>query len=223
MSPWVTILKILFIAPHFPRPALTPTAFLCFCVRPRKLSFLVCGRVFISLFYHLELDPQKHWGPRQPSPIDGLLIYRAGQQHIQALFYALWRVSWNASPSNQNLLERFEWTGLGKLGLLKVQKNNRITVAFNCLILPTWKWTESSLQHWRARKTKRQLYLSRENRGEFCVESVAQSKPEKYNKENVRTMKWRCILNWVQNLPLLWTRWKKEPEEKYIIWSCNET
>lgn len=93
MSPWVTILKILFIAPHFPRPALTPTAFLCFCVRPRKLSFLVCGKVFISLFYHLELDPQKHWGPRQLSPIDGLLIYRAGQQHIQALFYALWCVS----------------------------------------------------------------------------------------------------------------------------------
>lgn len=129
MSPWVTILKVLFIAPHFPRPALTPAAFLCFCVRPRKLSFLVYGRLFISLFYHLELDHPKHWGPRQLSPKDGLLIDRAGQQHIQALFYAVWYVTYNASPSDQNHSGKFEWGDLGKLGLLKAQRNKRISAA----------------------------------------------------------------------------------------------
>lgn len=107
MSPWATILKVLFIAPHFPRPALTPEVFLCFCVRPRKLSFLVYCRVFISLFYHPELDPPKHRGPRQLSPIGGLHIYRAGQQHIQALFYALWFAASNASP-----LDQTTWRGL---------------------------------------------------------------------------------------------------------------
>ncbi len=49
MSPWVTILELRFIAPHFPRPALPPAAFLCFCVRPRKLPILVDGTVFLSL------------------------------------------------------------------------------------------------------------------------------------------------------------------------------
>lgn len=86
MSPWVTILKVLFIAPHFPRPALTPAAFLCSSVRPRKLSFLVYGTVLISLFYHLELYLPRHWGPRQLSPTVGLLIYRASLQLIQALW-----------------------------------------------------------------------------------------------------------------------------------------
>ena len=223
MSPWVTILKILFIAPHFPRPALTPTAFLCFCVRPRKLSFLVCGRVFISLFYHLELDPQKHWGPRQPSPIDGLLIYRAGQQHIQALFYALWRVSWNASPSNQNHLERFEWAGLGKLRLLKAQKNNRITVAFNCLILPTWKWTESSRQHWRARKLKGNCTFPVRIEGN-SVSNLLLSP----NLKNTTNRMWEYWNNDASETEDKSCRYyghggKKEPEEKYIIWSCNET
>lgn len=176
MSPWVTIPKVLFIAPHFPRPALTPTAFLCFCVRPRKLSFLVCGRVFISLFYHLVLDPPKHWGPCQLGTIVGLLIYRAGQQ---PLFYAVWCVTYNESPSDQNHSGKAEWGGLGKLGLLKGPKEQRNHCSFNCSILPTWIWTESSLQDWSARNLKKQLYLSRENRGKFCVKSVTQSKPEK--------------------------------------------
>lgn len=88
MSPWVTILEVLFIAPHFPRPALTPTAFLCFCVRPRKLPFLVCIGLFISLFYHGAPEPPKHWGLPRLIPKDSLLIYRAAQQHIQLLFSA---------------------------------------------------------------------------------------------------------------------------------------
>lgn len=127
MSPWVTILKVLFIAPHFPRPTLTPTAFLCFCVRPRKLSFLVCGRLFISLFYHLELDPPKHWGLRQLSPIDSLLIYRAGQQHIQPLFSALLvELRCHQIKPTRRGLNGLVW---GSRGVFKVQKNNRITVA----------------------------------------------------------------------------------------------
>lgn len=128
MSPWVTILRVFFIAPHFPRPVLTPTAFLCFWVRPRKLSFLVYSGVSISLFYHLDLDPQKHWGLHQLSPMDSLLIYRAGRQHIQPLFYA------RLVEMHHHQMTKTSRRGLngpvrGSWGCFKVQKNNRITVA----------------------------------------------------------------------------------------------
>lgn len=127
MSPWVTILEVLFIAPHFPRPALTPTAFLCFCVQPRKLPFLVCGGLFISLFYHREPEPPKHWGLRQLSPKDSLLIYRAAQQHIQALFSApLLELHRHLIKPTRRGLNGLAW---GSRGAFKVQKNNRITVA----------------------------------------------------------------------------------------------
>lgn len=49
MSPWVTILKVLFITLHFPQPALPPAAFLCFSVRPRKLPCLRQNPHFIIL------------------------------------------------------------------------------------------------------------------------------------------------------------------------------
>lgn len=128
MSPWVTILEVLFIAPHFPRPALTPTAFLFFCVRPRKLPFLVCGGLFISLFYHREPEPQKHWGLRQLIPKDSLLIYRAAQQHIHVLFSVLLlELHRHLIKPTQRGLNGLAW---GSQGVFKVQKNNRITVAF---------------------------------------------------------------------------------------------
>lgn len=123
-SPWITILEVLFIGPHFPLPALTPAAFLCLAVWPRKLS----GRGFISLFYHLELEESsKHRGRYPLSPTDSLLIDRAGQQHIQTLFYALRCAAWNASASDQTHLERFEWGGFGEVGAVK-GPDKRITV-----------------------------------------------------------------------------------------------
>lgn len=135
MSPWVTILRVFFIAPHFPRPVLTPTAFLCFGVRPRKLSFLVYSGVSISLFYHLDLDPQKHWGLHQPSPMDSLLIYRAGQQHIQPLFYAL-LVEMHHHQMIKTSRRGLNGPVWGSWGCFKVQKNNRITVALIAQFFP---------------------------------------------------------------------------------------
>lgn len=175
MSPWVTILKVLFIAPHFPRPALTPAAFLCFCVRPRKLSFLVYGRVFISLFYHRELDPPKHWGPRQLIPIDGLLIYRAG--HSGSFLYTVVRYLKCSSVRSKPLWE--VWMGqFGEVGAVKGPTEQLDHCGFNCFSNSFYlELNTKQPAGIKCKKLKKQMYLSRENRGKLCVKSVAQSKP----------------------------------------------
>lgn len=68
MSPWVTILELGFIAPHFPQPAHPPEAFLYFCARPRKLSHS-CG--WHSLYFIISSPravSSPNWGPCLPGP-----------------------------------------------------------------------------------------------------------------------------------------------------------
>lgn len=116
---------------------------------------------------------------RQLSTIVCLLIYRVGQQ---LLFYAVWYATYNEFPSDQNPSRKAEWGGLGKLGLLKAQKNKGITAALIAQFFPLGFEQKAVCKTEVQEKLKKQLYLSRENRGKFCVKSVAQSKPEK-NKQ----------------------------------------
>ncbi|MEQ2236228.1 hypothetical protein ILYODFUR_010380 [Ilyodon furcidens] len=69
MSPWVTILKVLFMALHFPQPALPPAAFLCFCVRPRKLPCLRQNPHFIILSPGAGPSKKKNTGVPLPAEL----------------------------------------------------------------------------------------------------------------------------------------------------------
>lgn len=69
----------------------------------------------------------------------------------------------------------------------------------------------------KCKETKKQLYLSRENRGKFCVKSVAQSKPEKkqetkceqlYGNKNISKTKYKILAVNKNN---------SEGEEKHIV------
>lgn len=81
MSPRVTILELHFIAPHFPRPALPPPAFLCGWVWPRKRLFLVRTPLFYVIILSPGLVSSQHQVPSSGGHRDGLLIDRAEAQH----------------------------------------------------------------------------------------------------------------------------------------------
>lgn len=84
MSPWVTILEICFIAPHFPLPALSLKPFCFSASDPGSFPFLWMAQ---SLFHYFVTWSGVLSGPgsRPTGAVDGLLIDRLYGKHA-ALF-----------------------------------------------------------------------------------------------------------------------------------------